>query len=780
MAISRKSDGSLGLNDILIEIGANKGDTIDFVSLASALGIPTSNITLPDSFIGKSLSLTAPSATVSPSTLSFVSSGEEKPIQVTANGLYRLSNLPNWIVTDKTFANTTSTFNIRATNNSLLGTETRTGSISVLGNNNNVIGTINLSQVGNPATFTISPTTLSITTAATASTITLTLSNILEVVGTTLSNTTGFSLRETVTKTVGTTTTAHKYTLDTEQNTAGARNCTVSFQVAGGGFVNTLSTAVTQAGFVETLSIATSTLSFVQGGETKSFAVASNTDWVSSITGTGYEQSLSQTTGFVTTDLSGTGNDTIYIKASANSVTSVRTGTVSVAVTDGSPSDSVSLSQAAFVETLSIALTSLSFSGLGETKYFDVVSNTDWTSDITGTGYEQSLSSTSGFVTTDLSGTGNDRIYVKIARNDGSVTKTGSVAVAVLDGTPSDSISLSQSVLPLWGNSDITITGFDVDEFGDISIPTVTTTGGIAYTITYTTGYNSGTAYTAAAGFPLVEVDTNRYVNVTVTVPSTYRNPGSFTRTITAVQEERFYGSDEISISGFSVDVDGVVTEPTVSATGVAVSNITVSYDGGASVLTKGYPILGSPATRTVTATVTIPAGWYNSGTQSNTATDIQEAAPLTGWIYYPYSSTSETREIGALSLPDVTTTYIYDNPATTATFQFSVRTNFTTPFIVTEFGSGVLYEYGGLNSVSNVTFDSQVDGISPYQRHFEVRVPIPGPGGSNVSTVNLRPTGFSGYDTEFDIVVNRGSTPTVSPTVDTTVSPTVRPKPQI
>ena len=57
MAISRKSDGSLGLNDILIEIGAQKGDVIDFISLADALGVSTSNIVLPDSFIGKTLSL---------------------------------------------------------------------------------------------------------------------------------------------------------------------------------------------------------------------------------------------------------------------------------------------------------------------------------------------------------------------------------------------------------------------------------------------------------------------------------------------------------------------------------------------------------------------------------------------------------------------------------------------------------------------------------------------------------------------------------------------------
>ena len=780
MAISRKSDGSLGLNDILIEIGANKGDVIDFISLASALGMSTSDIVLPDSFVGKSLSLTSTSATTNPSSLSFISTGEEKTVSVSASGLYRISNLPNWIIFDKTFSDGTFTFNVRASDNSLLGTDTRTGSILVIGSSNNTIATIPVSQDGNPATFTISPTTISATTAAKVSTITLTLSNILEVIDISLSNTDGFSVRSGVTKNVGSTTTTHQYTLDIDENTSVERNSKISFQVSGGGFANTLSTSVTQEGFIETLSIATSTLSFVQGGETKFFDVVSNTNWISNISGTGYQQSLSSTSGFTTSNLSGDNNDRVYIKALSNSNTSTRTGTVSVAVTDGTPSDSVSLSQAAFVETLSIATSTLSFSPQGETEFFDVVSNTDWTSDISGTGYQQSFSSTSGFTTSNLSGNGNDRVYIRIAENTGTSTRNGSVSVAVLDGSPSDSVSFSQNTKPIWTDSNILISGFDVDEFGDISVPTITTTGNIAYTTTYTTSANSGTSYSISTGFPLVRYSILRYVNVTVNVPSTYQNPGPYTRTTSAYQEERYYGSDEISISGFSVDADGVVTQPTVSATGVLASNITVTYDGGASVLTKGYPLIVSAATRTVTATVTIPSGWFNSGEQSRSATDVQEAATLSGWIYYPYNSTSQLREIGAASIPAIETTYTYNNVDTTAIYQFSIRTNVQTEMVVTEVGQGVLYEYGGLNPVSSVTFDSQVDGITPYQRHFEIRIPIPGPGDSNVSTVALRVTGISGYNSEFDIFVNRDNTPTVSPTVESTVLPTVRPKPQI
>ena len=793
MAISRKPDGSLGLNDILIEIGANKGDTIDFVSLASALGMPTSNIVLPDSFIGKSLSLSSLSATASPTTLSFLSAGEEKPIQITATGLYRLSNLPNWIVADKTFASSTSTFNIRATDNSLLGTETRTGSILVVGRNNSTIATINLSQVGNPATFTISPTTLAITTAATASTITLTLSNILEVVSTSLSNTTGFSIRDAVIKTVGATTTTHKYTLDTEQNVSGARSSTISFQIAGGGFVNTLSTAVSQAGFVETLSIATSALSFVQGGETKFFDVVSNTSWTSDISGTGYQQSLSSTSGFTTSNLSGNNNDRVYIKALSNSNTSTRTGTVSVAVTDGTPSDSVSLSQAAFVETLSIATSALSFSPDGETEFFDVVSNTAWVSDVSGTGYEQSLSSTSGFVTTDLTGTGNDRIYIRIAENTGTTRRDGSVSVTVSDGNPSDSVSFTQNPKPIWTDSNILISGFDVDEFGDITVPSILTS--LSYSITYTTSANAGTSYSAADGFPLVGLNTIRYVNVTVNVPDTFQNPGPYTKTASAIQEERSYGIDEIFIGTFNVSDTGTITVPSISATDNP--SITTTYTfgpniGSTTTAAKGFPAVLNDTTRYVNASLTVPSGWFNTGTSiTRTKSTIQPGATLDGNLYYPANTTQTFNNWspGSIGGSYTNTSFFGANDTTPIYLTFSLRTNVIVNYVVQEFGDfsfSIVQPTNDFQLTDN-EFTTQLD-VTPYNTHFRLKCdPSLISQGDSVSTRMI----FTTTDTnnarfEIDITLGKlqsstvGVNPTVDSTVSPTVSPTVRPKPQI
>lgn len=443
-----------------------------------------------------------------------------------------------------------------------------------------------------------------------------------------------------------------------------------------------------------------------------------------------------------------------------------RSGTVTVS--NDTDTISVPITQNAYPATLTMTPNdnfNLNSSGTGIAA--SITSNTNWSfSSVADWINISSISGTSG--TTAITISADSQSIGAAARTDDIILSTnapGQTNVSITGIT----ISQEAGPLPTFTSANISITGFDVDANGTISTVTVTPA---ASSIVYSTANGGGgTTVIPPSKFALVGVDTTRYVTATVTVPYGYSNTGtSVSRTVEVVQEEKFYGSDEISISGFSVDADGVVTQPTVSATGVLSSNITVTYDGGASVLTKGYPLIGSDTTRTVTATVTIPSGWFNSGQQSRSVTDVQEAATLTGWIYYPYGSTSQTREIGGTLLDDVTVTYQHDNVDTTATFQFSVRTNFTTPFIVTEFGSGVLYEYGGLNSVSSVTFDSQVDGITPYARHFEIRVPIPGPGGTNTSTVNVRPTGFSGYDTEFRIVVNRGSTPTVSPTVSPTV----------
>lgn len=528
MAINRNSDNSLSMDDILRQIGARPGDAVDFISLASVMGInttPGNPIVLPDSFVNKSLTLSASTLTRNPTTLEFSNIGASLGMTITSNGVYRISEYPSWLVFDKTFAGSGQTlFSVFAGDNSQLGSINRSGTITITGSTTST--TISVSQAGNPVTATISPSTSSVIATSSTRNITLTLSNALSVLSTSLSNTTGFSLQDTVTKTVGTSTTAHLYKLDVLNNTGALRETTITFNITGPGYDSVLTSTVTQAGFVGTISIATTSLSFVTGGETKSFAITSNTSWTSVLTGTGYQQSLSETTGFGTGNLTGTGDDTIYIKA-LNNTGGSRTGTVTVSVSGAS--DSVSLSQAGLPVFGSANVTITGF---------DVNSAGTITAPTTLTPSGGTIvysTATGGGGTTYTLAQGFPLVSSNTTRY---ITYTVNIPAGYQSaGTPfSKSVSAVQELATTFGESDISIVGFDVNYLGTISVPTVTPS---ADSIIYSTLTNGGgTTYTPPSKFPQVSSNTDRYCKATVTVPAGYFNQGqSVSRTIAARQE---------------------------------------------------------------------------------------------------------------------------------------------------------------------------------------------------------------------------------------------------
>lgn len=526
MAISKNSDGSLSMDDILRQIGGKPGDAVDFISLASVMGINTTPgvpIVLPSSFENKSVTLNATTISRNPISLTYSNTGNTLGLSVTSNGVFTISSYPPWLVFDKTFAGSgTTLFSISAGDNSILGSVARSGNITIQGSTST---TVAVSQSGNPVTATISPTSISTTASSTTRNITLTLSNALSVLSTSLSNTTGFSLQDTVTKTVGASTTTHVYKLDVSSNDGALRESTITFNITGPGYDSVLTSTATQAGFVGTISIVTTSLSFIAGGETKSFALTSNTSWTSVLTGTGYQQSLSESSGFGTGNLTGTGDDTIYIKA-LNNTGGSRTGTVTVSVSGAS--DSVSLSQAG----LPI---------FGE-------------SDITITGFD--VNSAGTITAPTLSPAGGTVVYSTATKGGGTTytlangfplvnvntTRYATYTVTVPAGYQNTgasiikSVSAVQELASTFTSSNISISGFDVNYLGVISVPTVIPS---ATSIVYSTATNGGgTTYTPPSSFPQVSSNTTRYCKVTVTVPSGYFNQGaSVSRTVTATQE---------------------------------------------------------------------------------------------------------------------------------------------------------------------------------------------------------------------------------------------------
>jgi hypothetical protein len=657
-----------------------------------------------------------------------------------------------------------------------LGAPERSATIEFRGSGGTTRRTLPITQEGNPIELTLNPST-SQTLSRTASTLTqdVTVTNPLVVTGTVAGD--GMTLSTPVKTNLGNTS-RYRFTLSyTTNDTTSLRDAVITFNITGDTFSDTRTITHTQSRLVPSLSIATSTLSFIQGGEIESFDVVSNTDWTSDITGTGYEQSFSSTTGFTTSDLSGNENDTIYIKALSNPETSTRTGTVRVEVDGGNPFDIVNLSQAGFVETLSIATSLISFDPEGEEESFDVVSNTDWISDISGTGYKQSFSSATGFTTSNLSGNGNDRIYIEATENPETFRRDGSVSVAVLDGNPSDSVTLRQNPKPIWTDSNILISGFDVNQFGDITEPSVLTS--LSYSITYTTSANAGTSYSAVAGFPLVGLNTIRYVNVTVNVPSSYQNPGPYTKTASAIQEERTYSNDEISIGFFSVSENGVITVPSISATDNPTITTTYTFGpniGTTTTVAKGFPVVLNDIYRYVNASVTVPPGWFNTGTITQTKSTTQPAAVLDGNLYFPANGTQlrDNWSPGSLGGSYTNVEFFAATETAPVYLTFSLRTNVIVEYNVQEFGNSNFTIVQPTNDFAlfDDNFNTQLD-VTPYNTHFRLKVTPPAQGDIVSTTMYFTTTDTN--NAGFEITITLGKRASSGVGVNPSVNPSVR-----
>jgi len=146
----------------------------------------------------------------------------------------------------------------------------------------------------------------------------------------------------------------------------------------------------------------------------------------------------------------------------------------------------------------------------------------------------------------------------------------------------------TQVLTPTLSCSDITLSGFAVAEDGTITLPTA----------------DIGTiSSTSPASFSRVNVDTTQTLTVNITVPSGYYNVGdTLVCSTTVVQSaSQTLACVDITISGFAVDENGAITQPTIDIgtfTSSPASFATVSVD----------------TLQTLTLDITVPAGYYNTG----------------------------------------------------------------------------------------------------------------------------------------------------------------------
>ena len=764
MAISKNSDDSLSVNDILKQVGITPGTTIDFASLGTLLGAGNSNHVLPDSFVGKTLTLSAGSISVSPSgTLSFAIAGETKTITVTSNGVFLITDIPSWLSVSPIAAIGTTTVRLYASPNSDLGTNSRTATLNFLGASNISRTTKALSQNGNPVTALISGDT-TISSSTTTRNIVLTLSNQLSVTSVSLTNTTGFSINTTPTISAGSTTTDYTYTLTiTAADSGTSKNSTAEFFVGGAGYSTTLRSKTTQTGLSEYLD--------------------------SNITVTGFDVN---SLGVITAPTVSPSGGTIVYSTATNG------GGTTYTLANGFPLvNSNTTRYAKYTITVPAGYSNTGASLSKSVSAIQELATTFVSSDISISGFDVNLN---GTITAPTVSPAASAIVYSTATDGGGTTYTLAngfplvtsnttryckVSVTVPAGyfnagaTVSRTVSATQELIPTFTSADISITGFDVDSNGTISTATVTPT---ASSIVYSTETGGGgTRVVPPAKFELVGVNTTRYVTATVTVPSGYFNTGaSISRTISAIQEEKFYGQDEMSIGLWSVDEFGVVSAPiSVSATGVTSDNITISYDGGPSVLTKGYPQVLTQTTRTVTATVTVPSGWYNSGeSQSITRNAIQPATELTGWLFFPYQSTAELYQIGGTGATYSNYAFWGSAESDTKDITFSLRTNVVVQYEVLEYSAyySILQVVDDVPLIDNkfLTYlEVEPGGVIPTSaKSFRLRVTAPPQNQSYTTTLYFTTTDADFKNFEFTITLGRaadtggGVEPLVTPTV--------------
>ena len=759
------------------DLGLPLQTQVDFKTIAILTNFKTeaqlsigsgANVSMMD-FNGKSFALSATSISVSPTSTSFSNTGGNRAITVTANGSFLLSNVPDWLYFVPSFGRSSTTLTLYAIDNTNLGNPDKTATVEFVGLSGVTRASLSVSLAGNPATTTISPSTnQSVTNASGTSNIIVTLSNGISITAASLSNTTGFSLSG-PTSSVSSSTTAYTYTLSRTTNTGNARSTifTVNYEKADVGFSGTKSVTYTQA------AAATFTTSDIT---VTGFAVNSaGTITAPTITTTGTNRVITYTTA--------SNSGTAYTLAQGFPVVNVNTTrycNVTVTVPAGYLNAGATVTKTVSdTQELQSTFTSANITISG----FDVNSaGTITAPTVSPSGTIVYSTAADGGGTTYTQAAGFPLVNVNTTRYC-TVTVTVPAGYYNVGASVSKSVSATQELAPTFTSADISITGFDVDADGNISTVTVTPA---ASSIIYSTATNGGgTRVIPPAKFELVSVDTTRYVKVTVVVPSGYYNAGSTeSRTVTAIQEEKFYGTDEMSISAWSVDEFGVVTPPLiVSATGNP--TITLTYDGGSSVLTRGYPQSLGSITRTVTATVTVPSGWYNSGeTQSISRTTTQPATELIGWLYYPYNDTTERTgwELGGIN--GVLENYEFwgSTQSDTRDLTFSLRTNISVTYTVQEYSANyqILHPVDNVPLIDNqflTTLEYEDGAVIPTSaRSFKLRVNAPAQNQSYSTTLYFTTNEIPGKN--FDIGITLGRAADTGGGVEPLVTPTVKQRP--
>ena len=274
--------------------------------------------------------------TVSPTSLSLASGASSGTVSVTSNTSWTVTDNQTWITVSPTSGSNNGSFTVSATANT--ATTARTGTVTVAGGG--ITRTVAVTQAAATAnSLTVSPTTLSLASAASNSAIAVTAN----VSWTVTDNQSWITVSPTSGSNNG------SFTVSVTANTGTAsRSGTVT--VAGGGL--TQNVAVSQAGTTaNNLAVSPTSLSLASAASSGSVTVTANVSWT--IT--------DDQTWLSTSSTSGSGNGSFTVNATANTGSTSRSGTVTI--TGGGLTRTIAVSQAGAGGTGGTCANPITFSG---------------------------------------------------------------------------------------------------------------------------------------------------------------------------------------------------------------------------------------------------------------------------------------------------------------------------------------------------------------------------------------------------------------------------------
>ena len=174
-------------------------------------------------------------------------------------------------------------------------------------------------------------------------------------------------------------------------------------------------------------------------------------------------------------------------------------------------------------------------------------------------------------------------------------------------------------------------------------------------TINYSVG-NATSVSVSPASYPTVSSDTSRTPTFTVTVPSGYTNTGG---TVSGTKGSQTQPSN---LSAFTFS-DWTGTFTSVSQNGTI--NYTTGNAASVSVSPSSYSTVSTDTSRTPTFTVTVPAGYTNTGgTVSGTKGTRTQAATLSAFAFSDWTGTASVAANGTISFTNGNATSVSNTPA--------------------------------------------------------------------------------------------------------------------